>query len=237
MGVPDEKTSRARENRIVSWLEKAARDATEIYLLGDQFDFWFEYRDVVPKGFVRFQGCLARIADAGIPVNLFTGNHDMWMFGYLKNELGVELFYEPITRVYDDKKFYLGHGDGLGPGDTGYKFIKSVFANRLCQIGFAALPPAWGFGLSRFFSSKSRKANYGADKNFLGEGKEWLIQHCRTMLTQEHFDYFIFGHRHFPLVYDLGNDSRYVNLGDWITHNTYAHFDGNEILLNSFTDN
>ena len=231
LGVPDKAGSLEREKRVVAWLERIRVDAQEIYLMGDLFDFWFEYKYTVPKGFVRLLGKIAEITDSGIPVYIFSGNHDMWMFGYFEEELGVPVFHKPQTREWNGKKFYLGHGDGLGPGDHGYKFLKRIFRNRLCQIGFSLIPSRWGMGLANYFSKKSRHANAETDRKFLGEENEWLVQYCREILEQEHFDYFIFGHRHLPLDINLGNGSRYVNLGDWIRYFTYAEFDGKELRL------
>lgn len=234
LGVPDYRRSREREDLIVKWLQKASQDATEIFLVGDIFDFWFEYKKAVPKGFVRLLGEIARITDLGITVNVFTGNHDMWMFGYLEQECGVKLFKAPIEREYSGKKFYIGHGDGLGPGDHGYKMLKKVFSAPLCRFLFRQLHPDVGIRLASYFSHTSRNANYEADMQFLGEEKEWLIIYCKEMLQSQHFDYFVFGHRHLPLDIQLNEASRYINLGDWISHRTYAVFDGKTLHLKKF---
>ncbi len=234
LGVPDAAASLEREKKVVAWLEMIRHDAAEIYLMGDLFDFWFEYKHVVPKGYVRLLGKLAEIRDSGIPITVFTGNHDMWMFGYFEEELGIPVVREPIRREWNGKKFLLGHGDGLGPGDHGYKFIKKVFSNRLCQIAFAALPPAWGIGLANYFSKKSRLANKDNDAKFLGEDKEWLVIYSKEILRNESVDYFIFGHRHLPLDIPLTDTSRYINLGDWIRYFTYAEFDGVDLHLKTF---
>ena len=234
LGVPDHASSLEREKRVIRWLEMARQDATEIYLVGDVFDFWFEYKHAVPKGFVRLLGKIAEITDSGIPVHFFTGNHDMWVFGYLPKEIGVTIYREPITREYNGKKFYIGHGDGLGPGDRGYKFIKKVFASKLCQWLFARLHPNFGIGLANYFSGKSRIANAESDEKFLGEDNEWLMIYSREQLAKQHIDYFIFGHRHLPLDLKVGENSRYVNLGEWIKYNTYAVFDGEDLKLEKF---
>lgn len=233
LGVPTYEKSLEREKRIVRWLDEIKQDAEEIYLMGDMFDFWFEYKHVVPKGFVRLLGKIAEITDAGIPVTFFTGNHDMWMFDFFPKELGVKLYREPIVREYNGKKFFLGHGDGLGPGDRGYKFIKKVFANPVCQWLFARLHPNFAMGMAHYWSKKSRLANGTSDEKFTGEENEWLIVYAKEVLKQQHYDYFIFGHRHLPLDINLGN-SRYINLGEWIKYNTYAVFDGVNLELKSF---
>ena len=231
LGVPSYEKSLEREKRIVKWLEEIRQDAGAIYLMGDVFDFWFEYRQTAPKGFIRLLGKIAEITDSGIPVTLFTGNHDMWMFDYLPKEIGVTIYREPITRTYNGKKFYLGHGDGLGPGDKGYKFIKRMFASSFCQWLFARLHPNFGMGMAHYWSHTSRASNGAKDETFHGEEKEWLAIYAKEVLEKEHFDYFIFGHRHLPMDIQLPGNSRYVNLGEWINYNSYAVFDGQELEL------
>lgn len=221
LGVPDYESSLAREKKIVNWLDHIKDDAAEIFLVGDIFDFWFEYKKAIPRGFVRLQGKIAELTDSGIPVHVFTGNHDMWIFDYLPQELGVKLYREPITREFFGKKYYIGHGDGLGPGDKGYKFLKKVFANKFCQWCFARLHPNFGIWLAEKSSKTSRAKTGSSDEKFLGEEGEWLIHYCREELQKEHFDYFVFGHRHLPLDIELNDESRYYNLGEWIKHCTY----------------
>ncbi len=231
LGAPDEQSSLAREKKIVAFLDKAKQDAFEIFLLGDMFDFWYEYKKVVPKGHVRILGKLAEIADAGIPMHFFVGNHDMWMKDYFQKELNMKVYHEPHQFIYNDKKFYIGHGDGLGPGDHGYKALKKIFRNPVCQFMFGVLHPTLGIAVANYFSRKSRAKTGSADEIFLGEDKEWLMVYSREVLQKEHFDYFIFGHRHLPLDFKLNDNSRYINLGDWIRNFTYAVFDGNELQL------
>lgn len=232
LGAPNEESSLKREKLLVKWLEEIRSDAAEIYLVGDLFDFWFEYDTAVPRGFTRFLGKLAELSDAGIPIHVFTGNHDMWMFGYLEKELNITLYREPILREYSGKKFLIGHGDGLGPGDHGFKVIKKVFANKISQWMFAKLHPDWGIKLANYWSGTSRASNN--DEVFLGEEKEWLFQYAQEKLKTQPIDYFIFGHRHLPLDLKVGNSSRYINLGDWISHNTYAVFDGEKLELKKY---
>mgnify|MGYP001980268270 CR=1 FL=1 len=234
LGAPNPASSRERELQIVKWLDQVKEEAAEIFLVGDLFDFWFEYKKAVPKGFVRLQGKIAEITDAGTPVHVFTGNHDMWMFDYLPSELGVQLYRKPIRRNFNGKEFLIGHGDGLGPGDHGYKFIKKVFANKVCQWLFARLHPNFGIGLADYWSGKSRRANRGEDEKFLGEENEWLAIYSKDYLKKEHIDYFIFGHRHLPLDLKVGENSRYINLGEWMNYNTYAVFDGEALRLEEF---
>jgi UDP-2,3-diacylglucosamine hydrolase len=231
LGVPDHASSLAREKRIVAFLSEAEKDAAEIHILGDLFDMWFEYREVVPRGFVRLLGKLADLTDRGIPVHLYIGNHDMWIFDYLPKETGVILHHEPVAREWNGRRLLIGHGDGLGPGDHGYKFIKKVFRNPVMQWCFARIHPNLGMGIAHFWSGRSRKKNYVNDRKFLGPENEWLAIHCREVLKKEHYDAFVFGHRHLPMDLEAGPNSRYLNLGDWITWYTYAVFDGTSVRL------
>lgn len=234
LGAPNYDSSRKRENRIVSWLDSIKPEAKEIYLVGDLFDFWFEYKRAIPKGFVRLQGKIAEIVDSGIEVHVFTGNHDMWMFDYLPKELGVKMYRAPIKREFDGKSFFIGHGDGLGPGDHGYKFIKKVFANKICQWLFARLHPNFGIWMADFWSNRSRIANRDEDEKYLGDDKEFLVQYCKSHLEKEHINYFIFGHRHLPLEIEVGKDSQYFNLGEWMNYETYAVWDGKALKLKKY---
>jgi UDP-2,3-diacylglucosamine hydrolase len=231
LGVPVGKSSFEREKRIIDWLDHIRKDAFEIYLVGDIFDFWFEYKHAIPKGFVRIQGKIAELVDSGIPVYFFTGNHDMWMFDYFEKELGVKIYREPIHRTYNGKKFLIGHGDGLGPGDRGYKFIKKVFAAKWSQWMFARLHPNFGIALANYFSRKSRIATGDSDSKFLGEDNEWLVQYCKEQEAINPQDYYVFGHRHLPMTIRINERAVYINLGEWIHYNTYAVFDGSETKL------
>ena len=231
LGVPDHASSLAREKRIVAFLSEVEKDAAEIHILGDLFDMWFEYREVVPRGFVRLLGKIAEITDRGIPVHLYIGNHDMWIFDYLPKETGVIIHREEVPRTWNGQQFLIGHGDGLGPGDSGYKFMKGIFRNGFMQWCFARLHPNLGLGIAHFWSGRSKLKNYANDKKFLGVENEWLAIHCREVLKKDHYDWFIFGHRHLPLNLSVGPRSRYLNLGDWITYFTYAVFDGTTLRL------
>ncbi len=221
-----------REKKIVRWLSSIIDDCAELYLLGDIFDFWFEYKYVVPKGGVRLLGKLAEFSDRGIPINIFTGNHDVWMFGYFTEEFGAAIHKKPIVKEWNGKRFMIGHGDGLGPGDQGYKFIKRVFTNGIAQRLFAFLHPYIGVTMATFFSRTSRESTGHKDQIFLGE-KEFLIQYIRKVIVEEHFDYFIFGHRHLVIDEKIEN-ARYINLGEWFSSCNYAKFDGNELKLHAF---
>lgn len=234
LGVPNKLSSEKREAHIIKWLDLVKHDAAEIYLLGDLFDFWFEYSRVVPKGYIRFLGKLAELRDSGILIYAFIGNHDMWMFGYLTDELGIPVYNEPIEKEWNGKKFLIGHGDGLGPGDHGYKFIKKVFRNPICIFLFKWIHPDLGIKLAEYFSGTSRKANLEADGVFLGEEKEWLILFARETLKNTFYDYFIFGHRHLEMSYPLDEKSTYINLGSWFKKPHFAQFDGNQCQLISF---
>lgn len=231
LGAPDYQQSLQREKKIVAFLNSVICDAAAIFIVGDMFDFWFEYKHVTPKGYVRLLGKLAEITDRGIPVHFFVGNHDMWMRGYFEEELNITVYFEPKKFEWNGKTFFIGHGDGLGPGDHGFKLMKKVFRNRLSQRLFGMLHPSWGIGLANYFSQKSRRKTGNADEVFLGEEKEWLILFSKDILKLEQVDYFIFGHRHLPVDLPLNKDSRYINLGDWIKYFSYAEFDGRQTVL------
>ncbi|HZV70421.1 MAG TPA: UDP-2,3-diacylglucosamine diphosphatase [Saprospiraceae bacterium] len=220
-----------RERLIVKWLDESAPDMKGLYLVGDIWDYWFEYGKVIPKGYSRLLGCLRRLRDADIPIYYFTGNHDMWMFRYLTDEFDIPIYRGPVVHEIDGKKFYIGHGDGLGPGDRGYKFIKQVFAHPASRWLFSRIHPNTGLSIMKFWSGTSRQHTQ-SDEKFLGPEKEWLVHHALEILGQQDIDYFIFGHRHLPIDYDLGvNGARYINLGDWLVYNSYAVFDGENLAL------
>ncbi len=234
LGVKGKLSSAERERQIVRWLDLVSKDAEAIYLVGDVFDFWFEYKTVIPKGYVRLLGKLAELRDGGLPIYYFTGNHDMWMFQYFEEELGIPTYRQPIVRDIHGKTFFIGHGDGLGPGDHGYKLLKKVFANPFCQWLFARLHPNFGIGLASFFSGKSRSL-YPEAPAFLGEENEWLVAYANRKLDITPADYYIFGHRHLPIHHILKNGkSHYINLGEWLYATSYAVFDGKEVEIRFF---
>ena len=234
-GVPDHAGSLEREKLLVQLLDEMKKDAEEIILLGDIFDFWFEYRTVVPKGYTRLLGKLAEITDAGIPITYFAGNHDMWIFDYFKKELNINIIRQPITRIINNKKFFIGHGDGLGPTDYGYKFIKKVFASKISQWLFARLHPDFGARLASHFSYKSRIINLAkqVDLKFIPE-KERLVIFAKEKLKQEHFDYFIFGHRHIPVALQIADNTWFYHIGNWMVSFSYIVFDGEKPELKFF---
>jgi UDP-2,3-diacylglucosamine hydrolase len=188
----------------------------------------------VPRGYVRVLGKLAELTDSGIPVHFFVGNHDMWMRNYFQTDLGIPVYFEPKEFLFNNKSFYIGHGDGLGPGDKGYKALKKVFRNPICQWLFGLVPPRIGIGLADYFSRKSRAATGTSEEQFLGTEGEWLITYCNEVLRQKQLDYFVFGHRHLPIDHRLSAGSRYINLGDWISFFTYAVFDGADVQLKTY---
>jgi len=234
LGNASEAVNAEREKTIIRWLDSIEPEAQAIYLVGDLFDFWFEYKSVIPRGYVRLMGKLAALRDQGIPIYFFTGNHDMWMFYYFEKELGIPVYKKPIQREILGKQFYIGHGDGLGPGDHGYKFIKKVFANPVCQWLFARLHPNFGFGLARFWSGKSRASNPPLEA-WRGAANEWLLTYANEQLDSQPADFYVFGHRHLPIDHKLKNGkSRYINLGEWMNFNSYAEFDGKSMSLKFF---
>jgi|TARA_B100001059_G_scaffold19147_1_gene15677 UDP-2,3-diacylglucosamine hydrolase len=233
LGVPNKEKSLERERLFVQWLNEIKADAEAIFLVGDIFDFWFEYKKAVPKGYVRLLGKLAEISDSGIPIHIFTGNHDMWLFDYLEEEINATIYREPIEVSLKGKRFFIGHGDGLGPGDKGYKIIKKIFENKICQWLFERIHPNLGISIAEYWSKKSRIANGQKDETYHGE-KEWLTQFCKEKKKTIEVDYFVFGHRHLPLEEDLGDNTSYINLGEWVNYNSYAVFDGEKLELKRY---
>ncbi|MEJ6981055.1 UDP-2,3-diacylglucosamine diphosphatase [Pedobacter sp. P351] len=232
LGVSNYEISRLREASIVRWLDSIKDDAAELFLVGDVFDFWFEYKRAVPRGFIRFLGKLAELSDLGVKITMFKGNHDMWMFGYLTKEIGVEIISDELVVERNGKKLYIHHGDGLGPGDSKYKVLKKFFRSDFCQWLFARLHPNLGIGIAMAWSHRSRLSQKKVER-FLGEQQEWLVNYSKQLLQKEHYDYFIFGHRHLPLDIQLDN-SRYINLGEWLNFNSYAVMDAGEVSLKYF---
>ncbi|MBN2864170.1 MAG: UDP-2,3-diacylglucosamine diphosphatase [Bacteroidales bacterium] len=219
-----------REKKVVRWLKKITPDAKEIYLLGDVFDFWWEYKHVVPRGFTRFLGTISEITDSGIPVHFFTGNHDMWIRDYLSEECGIKVHQQPLTTCFNDKIFHLAHGEGLGSENLPYKILLKIFHNKPLRIMYSALHPSIGVSIGHKWSLNSRLGK-GISKEFLGEDKEDLIKYAASFISGDIPDYFIFGHRHLAITCKLENGSEVVLLGDWIKHSSYAEWDGNSLLL------
>jgi len=237
LGVPNHDKSLRREKMLVQWLDEVKDNAQAIYLMGDVFDFWFEYKTVIPKGFIRLLGKLAELADRGIAIHLFKGNHDIWAFNYLQTEVGIQLHNGKQIIQLGNKWFFLAHGDGLGPGDKGYKFMKKVFRNRINQWVFRWLHPDIGTRMALYFSRKSRYANNEKDAKNGNPPieQEMLYKYATRKISQQpEIDYFVFGHRHLPTNIKINDKTSLVILGDWITHFTYAVFDGDRLELKKY---
>ncbi|HOW25628.1 MAG TPA: UDP-2,3-diacylglucosamine diphosphatase [Bacteroidales bacterium] len=238
-GIPDAESSLEREKKLVRWLEEVRKDAAEIYLMGDLFDFWFEYQTVIPKGFTRFLGKLAEITDSGIPVHLFRGNHDIWAFHYLQKEIGLVLHRDPEIREWNGMRFYLAHGDGLGNGDRGYKFLKKVFEFPFNQWLYRWLHPDIGSAMGLYFSRKSKYAHIAQEKkdaNSINIPTERLYEYSWQVLKKDpDIRFFIFGHHHLPTHKKIGETAEFFLIGDWITHFSYVVFDGKEAELRYYS--
>ncbi|WP_448105136.1 UDP-2,3-diacylglucosamine diphosphatase [Pedobacter panaciterrae] len=235
LGSPYFFESRKREDRILRWLNAIEPTCSELFLMGDVFDFWFEYSTVVPKGFIRLQGKLAAMTDAGIKIYFFKGNHDMWVNDYFTKEMGIEIISDELVIERNGKTFFLHHGDGLGPGDRKYKMLRKIFRNPVCRWLFSMVPPRIGMGIANGWSRSSRAASSKVEV-FEGIENEWLAIYAKEQMVKQHYDFFVFGHRHLPLDLDLGGGTKYVNLGEWITYNSYAVFDGDVLSLKYFPD-
>ena len=233
LGSPNRNLSLEREKIFITWLDQIKTDAQAIFFLGDLFDFWFEYKKVVPKGFTRLFGKLAELSDSGIDLFFFVGNHDCWIGNYFEDELGINIFHKKVDLNIDNYNILIGHGDGLGPGDNKYKFLKLLFRNPILKKLFSFIHPDIGISLGSFLSQKNKILS-GSEKVFESEDKEMLFSYCKDVLKTKYYHFFIFGHRHIPLELDLGNNSKYFNTGDWITHFSYLVYDGNSFNLNYF---
>lgn len=231
LGAPDAVSSDARERKVVAWLDSIAEDADRLFLLGDVWDFWFEYTTVVPKGSIRLLGALQRLRDRGIPIDFFGGNHDFWTYGYLREELGITVHKKPITLELQGTTCLIGHGDGLGPGEYDYKLMKFALNSRIFRWVFHFIHPDIGLQIAQYFSRRSRKKNMKKDAQFLGE-KEFLWQYTQKHhLDSPQIRYYIFGHRHLPLNLEVGENARYINTGDWLKTPSYAYMENGEITL------
>ncbi len=232
LGAPDFAKSRARELKIIKWLDEIKIDAKSIYLVGDIFDFWFEYKKVVPKGFVRLLGKLAELTDSGIEIHLSVGNHDMWMKDYLSEEVGIQIHFDNHILTTGNTKIFIGHGDGYGNGDYTYKILKKVFRSQTCHWLFSRIHPNLALSLAHHWSLKSRAK--GDDSGFISNEKEILVDYCKQQQKITPVDYYIFGHRHLPLEIQIDKQSKYINLGDWLQHYTYAVFSNGAIALKTY---
>ncbi|NAW52161.1 UDP-2,3-diacylglucosamine diphosphatase [Elizabethkingia argentiflava] len=234
-GAPNPKESRIREAKFVRWLDDIKKEAQVIFLMGDLFDFWHEWRYVVPKGYIRVLGKIAELKDSGIEFYFFVGNHDLWMKSYFEEELGVPVYFFKQHYEIAGQNFLLAHGDGLGPGDLGYKRMKRLFTNPLAQWLFKWLHPDIAMRIALYFSQKNKMISGEKNKEYLGEENEFLILYAKEKIKTEKIDYFIFGHRHLPMILALnGGSSQYVNLGDWIDYFSYGIFDGHNFELKTF---
>ncbi len=235
---------RQQERRLVRFLDEIKDKAEAIYMLGDIFDFWYEYKTVVPRGFTRFLGKVSELTDAGIEVHFFTGNHDIWAYGYLEEECGMTIHRAPETISLADKTFYLAHGDGLGDHDRKFLFLRSVFHNRVCQWLFSKVHPSWGLTLGLNWAKRNRLRHAakapngeGGDPGYRGEANEPLVRYAKEYLASHpDVNYFLFGHRHIELDLMLTHSSRMLILGDWITQCTYAVFDGQQLYLENYVE-
>lgn len=234
LGYPTLADSKDRELTIVRWLDSIKLTASDVFLLGDIFDFWYEYKYVVPRGYVRFLGKLAELADAGVNIHIFTGNHDVWMFDYFTTEIGAKIYREPLDICFGGKRFFLHHGDALGSYDKGMNAIKKVFTNKFLQWCFSRVHPNFAFWLAFSWSHHSRESAKGETYKYLGDDKEWLVLYAKEVLEKENFDYFVFGHRHFDTIKEIAKGVRYVNLGTWLYGCPYAVFDGKEMKIEQF---
>ena len=233
LGTDSHGKSREREARLVRWLDSIKHDAAEIFLMGDVFEFWFEYKYVIPKGYIRFLGKLAELTDAGVKLYMFKGNHDMWMYSYFITELNATIIDNELVIEREGKRFFLHHGDGLGDNDKKYKLLKKVFRSRVCQWMFARLHPNFGMGLAGAWSQQSRDTHL--KKPHLKSGQhEWLPAYSNQLLKNTHYHYFIYGHHHLPMRREIDGGSVYINLGEWFNFNSYAVFDGTDLKLEYF---
>ncbi|MEL0318239.1 MAG: UDP-2,3-diacylglucosamine diphosphatase [Flavobacteriaceae bacterium] len=230
-GAPTAEESKIREACFINWLASIENEASALFLLGDLFDFWFEYKKAVPKGFIRVLGKLAQLVDQGIGVYFFVGNHDLWMEDYFEKELGITVYKQPQDITIEGVNFYLGHGDCLGPDDKGFKRLKKVFTHPVAKRLFHAIHPDIGLRLGQYLSLRNKKLSGAQNPPYRGAEQEWLVHYARQKLQEQHRDFFLFGHRHLPLEIELTSQSKYINLGDWVHHFSYAVFDGKEIEL------
>ncbi len=235
LGLPAGSQPVEREKKVVSWLNSVRGNAKAIYLLGDIFDFWWEYKLVVPKGFTRFLGTISSLTDSGIPVHFFTGNHDMWVGDYLTKECGMTIHTGPLTSVFDGQVFHLAHGEGLGTKDVFYKLLLALFRNKPLRKMYSALHPYIGIGIGQKWSLNSRLGK-GIMLEFMGEEKEDLVRYARSVLKNQEIDYFIFGHRHLAKNFRLKEGPEIIFLGDWIKSGSYAEWDGSRLIFRKVED-
>lgn len=241
LGASYIRNPRLHESRVVDFLRDIRKDATALYLMGDMLDFWFEYRNVVPRGFVRFFGALAELADTGVDIYWFKGNHDMWVFDYLPQEIGMTVIDGPLLTTIGNKTFLLDHGDAVGERPAGFRMLRRVFRNSLCRRLYAAIHPRWTMALAHGWSAQSRKSGEASEYStrIACADDEPLVRFAKDYqadTVNPKVDYFIFGHRHAMLNMAIGDGARVIILGDWINHYSYACFDGNDVSLKVYRD-
>lgn len=235
LGAPALNNNREREMLFANWLDEIKADAAELYLVGDIFDFWYEYAKVVPRGFTRILGRIADLADAGVEIHFFTGNHDLWAYNYFNEELGITIHKNQIIKEIDGKKFFLAHGDGLDADDKGYLFLKKIFTNKTLQWLFSRIHPNFAFYFAHSWSKSSRLAKINIKQEF-DVNKEGMYKFAADFLKNEAVDFFIFGHRHRKVDVNIGENSRFILLGDWIKNFSYGVFDGEKFELLRYKD-
>lgn len=235
LGAPALSNNHERELRFASWLDSINADVRELYLMGDIFDFWWEYKKVVPRGFTRILGRIANLTDRGIPVYFFPGNHDLWVFDYLPSELGVIVHHQEIVKEIGGKKFFLAHGDGLDAGDVGYNRLKKIFTNKKLQWLFSRLHPNFALNIAHKWSKSSRTAKFEKEDEF-NVNVDGIYKFAESFLKKEQIDYFIFGHRHKMVYYPMNENTRFVLLGDWIKNFSYGVFDGDKFELKTYNE-
>jgi UDP-2,3-diacylglucosamine hydrolase len=231
LGFPDAAESRAREVQLIDWMESIASDASDLFFVGDLFDFWFEYKRVVPKGFIRFLGKLAALADQGIRIHMFVGNHDLWMRDYFTSEFNARIYTSFVEFEFqfsnNTTRVCMGHGDGIGPGDYGYKMLKKVFVNPIAQFLFRFLHPDVGIGLAHFWSGTRKKAAIKSGNVPFDPSTDYIVlaikeRYLADKQAQKDIKAYVCGHRHHPVCLPLDSAVNYYNLGDWFSPN-YMH--------------
>lgn len=233
LGFPDFKTSELRTKKLLQWMDSISKDAARIFIVGDLFDFWFEYKNVIPRGYTHVLSKLIELRNKNIEITIFTGNHDLWMFDFFQTELNINVYHAPQVFHIENKKFFIAHGDGLGNGDYSYKFLKKIFTNPIFQFLFRWLHPDIGMRIAHFWSRKSRYAK-GIKEEFHSLDNELLLDYAKDIESNQHHDYYVFGHRHLPLDIEIAASSRYVNLGEWLNYFSYAVFENGQLKISYF---
>ena len=229
---------RTQERRLVNFLDSIKDKASAIYLLGDIFDFWYEYKTVVPRGYTRLLGKISELTDSGVEVHFFVGNHDLWQNDYLEKECGVQLHHRECTMEINGKVFFLAHGDGLGTRDWKFRCLRAMFHSKICRTLFASIHPRWGMTFGREWARYSQlKHQREGEPQYMGEDREELVVFaCKYLSTHPEVNYFVFGHRHIEHDMNLEGAARLLIIGDWISRYTFVRFDGNELTMENFIE-